>query len=227
MSNGSALEINDAAVQLGGDSGFHLRAPDITLGAGEAMACVGPSGSGKTTLVRMASGLLRPDSGSVITLGQHLTSLDDGAIRSWRVRRVGLVFQDFALLAHLTALENILLPFYIGSGMRLTRDARQRAHELAAHLEVDHTLARRPNRLSHGERQRIAVCRALVTRPMLLLCDEPTASLDEDRASLVLSLMDRERMERNAAVVVTTHDHRVAERIGRVLDLTPEKAAVA
>lgn len=217
----SALEIRDVRVRLGGDDGFTLDAPDVALDAGESMACVGPSGSGKTTLVRLGAGLLRADAGAVHALGEDLTSLPHAELLAWRVRNVGLVFQDFALLAHLTGLENILLPFVIGPGVRTTSDERERARDLADSLDVAHTLRRRPARMSHGERQRIAVCRALVTRPRLLLCDEPTASLDAYRAEIVLGLIDRHRAEHACAVLVTTHDHTVAHRIGTTIDLTP------
>ncbi len=225
MSSSPALEITGARVRLGGSEGFELASPDVVLDQASAMACVGPSGSGKTTLVRLASGLLRHDSGTVRTLGVDLAQMGDQQIRSWRVRHIGLVFQDFALLAHLSGLENILLPFIIGPGMRAEREQRQRAHELASSVEVSHTLTRRPHRMSHGERQRIAICRSLVTRPGLLLCDEPTASLDAHRADLVLAAIDRERTERGASILITTHDHAVAQRIGSVIDLSPVAAS--
>ncbi|GAB4546940.1 MAG: ABC transporter ATP-binding protein [Phycisphaerales bacterium] len=228
MNQTPALEITQAGVRLGKNDGFTLDAPDLTLAPGDALACVGPSGSGKTTLIRLAAGLLRADRGVVRTLGEDLRTIDDGAVRAWRVRRLGLVFQDFALLAHLTGLENILLPFVIGPGMRAGTQERDRARTLARTLEVEHTLARKPARMSHGERQRIAVCRALVTRPALLLCDEPTASLDAHRAELVLTLLETERVEREAAIVVTTHDRTIAERVGasgRMIDLAEASAA--
>ncbi|MEM1423333.1 MAG: ATP-binding cassette domain-containing protein, partial [Planctomycetota bacterium] len=165
---------------------------------------------------------------TVCALGRDLTALDDPSARIWRVTNAGLVFQDFALLAHLTALENILLPFVLAPDARAGTDERNRARELARSLEVEHTLNRKPKRMSHGERQRIAVCRALATRPGLLLCDEPTASLDERRADLVLRLLERERAERGAAILVTTHDRAIADRIGSVLDLNaPHAGAVA
>ena len=161
----SALRITGAAVRLATDEdAFELHAPDIDLEPGNALACVGPSGSGKTTLVRLACGLLRADRGAVHALGHDLASLDDARLRAWRLTNVGLVFQDFALLAHLSALENILLPLVLAPNSASGTEERERAHELARALEVDHTLRRRPARLSHGERQRIAICRALVTQ---------------------------------------------------------------
>lgn len=219
MSDG-ALTFENAVIRLGraGDA-FTFEAPALTLSPGELRVCVGPSGSGKTTLVRLGAGILVPDRGAVIALGTPLHTLDDHARRGWRAAHVGLVFQDFALLAHLSGLENILLPYLINVRSRIDRDTRNRARELAESLEIGHTLARQPARLSHGERQRLAICRALITSPGLLLLDEPTASLDERRSTLVLDRIDLERRERGAGVLITTHDRDTASRDAHPLDL--------
>lgn len=227
MTDAPALQLEGVRVRLGqGRESFEFSAPDLAMPAGTMRSCVGPSGCGKSTLIRLCAGIITPITGTIRVHGTDLGALDDGARRARRIASMGLVFQDFALLAHLSGLENILLPLIL-AGRRVTPDDRARAHTLATEVEVDHTLRRRPSRISHGERQRIAVCRALIARPALLLCDEPSASLDERRSDLVLDLIDRHRTDHGVTVLITTHDVRTAERVGDVLDLARPQAVTA
>ena len=198
--------------------GFTLRVPTLHIAAGERVACIGPSGSGKTTLLHLLAGIEAPAAGSVRVDGVDLGALDDAARRAFRLARIGLLFQELELLDYLSARDNVLLPFHLGAG---ALDAEQRASvaSLAAAVGIDALLDRRPQHLSQGERQRVALCRALVTAPSLLLCDEPTGNLDPTTAGTVLDLIFREARARDTTLVLVTHDHSVLPRFDRVLDL--------
>jgi len=201
------------------DSGFRLRIPEFLLPPGGRAALVGPSGSGKSTLIHLLGGILRPAGGILRVDGRELPALSEAELRAWRSRRVGLVFQDLELLEFLDLRDNLLLPWRIGAGLRLDDTARRRAGELARALGLEGLLARRPSRLSRGERQRAALARALGPGPALLLCDEPTASLDPPAARRALDLLLEQAAAQGAGVVVATHDPGVLDRFETVLDL--------
>jgi ABC-type lipoprotein export system ATPase subunit len=206
-------------VQFRRKGGFRLAARTVRLEAGEAVAVVGPSGCGKTTLVHLVAGIVSPDSGHVIVQGTDLSSLSDHGRRALRIRDIGMVFQRFALLEHLTGLENVLLPYHVSSALRLDDAVINRARSLAEHLGVAHALDRKPERLSQGERQRLAIARALVTVPDLLLADEPTGNLDPDRSQETIELLVDEARQRGAGLLVATHDHALLDRFDRVLEV--------
>lgn len=202
-----------------GADAFTLRVPRLTIHSGEHTAIVGASGCGKTTLLRLVVGSLTADAGRITLLGADLGALAPAARRRLRLREVGMVFQSFALLDYLTATGNILLPYTLDASMRLTRDARARAAELAQAVGIAHTLKRKPARLSQGERQRVAICRALVTQPRVIVCDEPTGNLDPARAGAAIDLILREAAGIGATVLLVTHDHDLLNRFGRVVRL--------
>ncbi len=202
----------------GGRDAFHLAAPDLALAPGETMACIGPSGCGKTTLLHAATGILPVRAGRCVLGGRDLARMTDAERRAWRLRTVGMIFQEFALLGYLTVEENVLLPARLARRPR--REARRRGRELAGRLGIDRLLRRRPHRLSQGERQRVAIARALVAEPRLLACDEPTGNLDPQRAAATVDLVLERAREIGAAVLLVTHDHGLLPRFGRVLDLT-------
>ena len=197
--------------------GFALHVARLRLAAGEALACVGPSGCGKTTLVELVAGILVPQQGRARLLGVDLGALSDEGRRAHRIAHVGFVFQRFALLEHLTGLENVLLPYHVSRALRLDDAARERALELAHTLGVAHALPRKPERLSQGERQRLAICRALVTEPDLLLADEPTGNLDPARSAETMELLVSQARRRGTGLLVATHDHGLLDRFDRVL----------
>lgn len=209
------------------DGGFQLTVDALTIARGERVACIGPSGSGKTTLAHLMTGILLPDKGSVRLDGQDLSSLPDSDRRALRISRVGMVFQQFALLDHLTGLENILLPYHISAALTLDGDARARGRELARTMGIDHALSRRPQRLSQGERQRLAICRALVTEPGLVIADEPTGNLDPQATDATLDLLMVEVTRRQATLLVVTHDRALLSRFDRVLQTTSDGQVVA
>jgi putative ABC transport system ATP-binding protein len=213
-----------------GDAGFGLRIDELRVADGESVALVGPSGSGKTTLLHLVAGILAPDAGRVHVGGEDLGALDAAGRRAFRVRRIGLVFQEFELLEYLSVLDNVLLPYRIHPILRLDAAAGERARVLAERLGIGDKLGRRPRNLSQGERQRAAVCRALVTGPPLLLADEPTGNLDPANRERVLDALFELAAESGATLLAVTHDHEILPRFGRVLDFKtfqqpPEVAA--
>ncbi|MAB90300.1 MAG: ABC transporter ATP-binding protein [Planctomycetes bacterium] len=210
-----------------GDGGFELRVDDLAIDAGEHVACIGPSGTGKTTLVNLVAGILVADRGRVLVDGQDLALLADGERRRFRISNVGLVFQEFELLEYLSALENILLPYHVTGHLVADPPTVDRARGLADSMGLGPVLARRPRRLSQGERQRVAICRALITEPKLLMCDEPTGNLDPRTAGVTLDLLFERVKERDATLLMVTHNHGILDRFGRVLDVTELGVATA
>ncbi|MCH7600920.1 MAG: ABC transporter ATP-binding protein [Myxococcales bacterium] len=201
-----------------GEGDFALRIPELQVARGEALAFVGPSGSGKTTLLHLIAGIVAPVEGRIVTEGVEVSALSEPARRDFRVGAIGLVFQEFELLDYLSVFDNIVLPYRINSTLRLDGRVRTRARELADRLEIAKLLGRRPAQLSQGERQRVAVCRALVVDPPLLLADEPTGNLDPANKLRVLDLLFDVARERGATLVTVTHDHELLPHFDRVLD---------
>ncbi|HRJ09528.1 MAG TPA: ATP-binding cassette domain-containing protein [Prosthecobacter sp.] len=202
--------------------GFQLCLESVEAGPGKALAVLGPSGSGKSTLLRLLAGLLSPGAGRVCVDGEDLRAMTPAQTRALRLRRMGLVFQDFALLDHLTVAENLLLPARF-LGLCMT-GARERARELAERLEVASFWDRPAARLSQGERQRVAVARALAHGPDLVFADEPTASLDSGRCGLVTDLLLRTCRESGGVLVMATHDARAAAIFPANLNLGDARA---
>jgi len=198
---------------------FGLRVADLRIEGGETVAVIGPSGSGKTTLLNLIAGIALPQAGRVRTNGVEIAALDDRARREFRIANIGLVFQEFELLEYLTVRDNILLPYRITSALRLDRTVRQRAEDLARQVGIADKLGRLVKRLSHGERQRVAVCRALLTRPALLLADEPTGNLDPANRDRVLDFLFDYATSAGATLVTVTHDHDLLGRFERVIDM--------
>ena len=208
---------------------FAMSIGRFELARGEAVACVGPSGCGKTTLLEILVGIRRPDAGSIGVDGVPLHALAEKALRAWRLRHVGLVFQDLRLLESLSALENILLPYHLDRTLGDLDAAALRARDLARSMGIDSMLGRKPRRLSQGERQRVAVCRALVAEPTLVAADEPTGSLDPDTARRAVDLLLDAVRTRGQTLFMVTHDHTLLERFDRVVEMRAllEAGAVA
>jgi putative ABC transport system ATP-binding protein len=205
-------------VFTGGATEVHaLRGVDLTIQPGEFVAVMGPSGSGKSTLLHLIAGLDQPTAGEVAIDGQPLARMDDDALTLLRRRRLGIVFQAYNLIDVLTAEENVALPLVIdglGEG-----EATQRAREALACVGLEGAGGRQPGQLSGGEQQRVAIARALVTRPVVLLVDEPTGNLDTATGDQVLALLRRLVDERKQTLLLVTHDARHAARADRLLRL--------
>ena len=213
------IEIRDLHFTYTG-SQFALSVSALDVARGETVAIVGPSGSGKTTLLNLIAGVALPASGEVLVGGQPLSKQDDSARRFFRIRQIGMVFQGFELLDYLNVLDNILLPLRIGGGLRVTPQARERAIALAEHVGIGDKLRRFPGQLSQGERQRVAVSRALLLQPPLVLADEPTGNLDPSNKGLVLELLLDYVAESGATLLTVTHDRELIARFARVLDIS-------
>lgn len=201
-----------------GEGDFQLRIPELTVDSGTTTAFIGPSGSGKTTLLNLIAGIIRPETGRVKTRDVEVSGLSDAERRHFRITSVGLVFQEFELLEYLTVLDNILLPYRIHGALRLDSAVRDRAKALAERVGIADKLHRHPRRLSQGERQRVAVCRAVLTDPPLLLTDEPTGNLDPVNRERVLDILFDYVEESGTTLVSVTHDHEILSRFGRVVD---------
>jgi lipoprotein-releasing system ATP-binding protein len=195
---------------LGEETVRVLEGANLEMAGGEAAAIVGPSGSGKSTLLHLIGTLDRPDSGSIEIDGRDPLALPEPELARFRNRSIGFVFQDHHLLPQYSVLENILLPTL--AFRQDTRAAQARAAELLRGVGLEHRLAHRPAELSGGERQRVAVARALINRPSLLLCDEPTGSLDGKTAEAVSDLLIELHRGEGAMLIVVTHSPDLAAR---------------
>jgi putative ABC transport system ATP-binding protein len=194
-----------------------LREVSFSVAPGEAVAVVGPSGSGKTTLLNLLAGLDRPTSGEVVVADVPVVRLGADAATVFRRRTIGFVFQFFNLLPTMSAADNVMLPLLADRVRR--REAEARAVAMLAALGLAGRAAHRPSELSGGEQQRVAIARALVTRPRLLLADEPTGNLDSAAGAEVLAVLRRAVDERGLSIVMVTHSQAAAAAMDRVLEM--------
>lgn len=186
---------------------------DLSVSAGEAVAVLGASGSGKSTLLGLLAGLDDATDGEVSLLGKNLTDLDEDARAALRAGQVGFVFQSFQLLPTLTALENVLLPLELTSGVGAKQAAKQALERVGLSARADHY----PRQLSGGEQQRVAIARAFAPGPRVLFADEPTGNLDQVTGAHIIDLLLTLKESADAALVLVTHDAHLAERCDRRL----------
>ncbi|HEX3793735.1 MAG TPA: ABC transporter ATP-binding protein [Acidimicrobiales bacterium] len=217
------IDTTDPVIELGGVTKVYntgtisvaaLRGVSLSIRAGEYVAIIGPSGSGKSTLMHILGCLDTPTTGNYKLAGENVSAMSEAALALVRNRRIGFVFQQFNLLASMTAWQNVELPLAYAGVPRSER--KERAMAALAKVGLAGRVQHRPGELSGGQQQRVAVARALVTEPDLILADEPTGNLDSASASDVLGLMD-ELHEAGRTLVLITHDAEVASASGRVV----------
>lgn len=196
-----------------------LRSLDLEVSDGEKLAILGKSGSGKSTLISMLAGLDSPDSGTITVGGVNLQSLKQKELSLFRGSHIGIVFQHYHLIESLTVFENVLLPLQIqGKGEQLNA-----AKEILEQVELSHRLQHFPRQLSGGEKQRVAVARAMVTRPQFLLADEPSGSLDVETGASVMKMLFDVVEKYNMTLILVTHDVQLAKKCQRSLQLVAGK----
>jgi len=199
---------------------FHLAIPDFLVAQNEKVAVIGPSGTGKTTLLNLIGGIIPVTSGDITVGNISVNQLNDSQRRRFRITTIGFVFQDFELLDYLDVMDNILHPFRITDALTLDTSVRKRAEGLAAAMGIGDKLDRRANDLSQGEKQRAAICRALLPQPKLILADEATGNLDPENKTRILDLLFNAVAEQDATLLAVTHDHELLDRFDRVFDFT-------
>lgn len=215
----SGIGVTDLVVDRPGPPGFRLQIPTWVLPRGARIALCGPSGAGKSTLLAALSGELAVAGGEIHVLGTALHELDATARAAFRLLRVGMVLQEDTLLPWLSVRDNVLLPYRLGPALPHDPEAGGRADALLDTLGLGDRPGSSPGRLSAGERQRVAVARALVTRPALLLADEPTSALDPARAAQVLQAIDRLCARGGTTAIVVTHDPALAASMPAAVQL--------
>ena len=198
---------------------FQIAIDDFKVRANEKLAIVGPSGIGKTTLLNLLAGILTPDEGSIVVADYNIAELGYEDRQDYRALKMGLVFQEFELLEYLSVLDNVLLPFRVSPVLKLNNEVIDNAKKLCSEIGLGDKLNRYPGHLSQGERQRVAVCRALVTNPVLLLCDEPTGNLDSVNRDHVVDMLFRYSESKAAPLIIVTHDRDLIQRFDMSFDM--------
>jgi lipoprotein-releasing system ATP-binding protein len=195
-----------------------LHGIDLAIGRHDFASLIGPSGSGKSTLLNLLGLLDAPTGGELYLLGQPTSTMDDAARTALRASSIGFVFQFHHLMPAFTAIENVMMPVMVTHG-RPGQPVIERARELLRAVDMEQFADQKPNELSGGQQQRVAIARALITRPALLLADEPTGNLDTRTAASVFSLFRRFNAEFGCAVLVVTHDPRLSDSCDRTIEL--------
>jgi putative ABC transport system ATP-binding protein len=211
------ININDLHFKYGSGE-FQLDIPDFKVKRSEKVAVIGPSGSGKTTLLNLISGILVPETGNINVHDIIVNELKDDDRRDFRISSIGFVFQNFELLDYLTVLDNILHPYRITTALTIDKTVRERAVQLAEEMGIGDKLKRKANDLSQGEKQRAAICRALMPYPKLILADEATGNLDPDNKTKILDLLFRSVASHDATLLAVTHDYELLSRFDRIVD---------
>ena len=199
-------------------SDFRLNISDLRINEREKVAIIGQSGFGKTTLLNLFAGILLPDSGEVNVDDQEVNKLNDTQRRAFRISRIGFVFQDFKLLEYLRVKDNILLPYRINRELQINKAAIKRAEEVSESLDIKDKLHKFPAKLSQGERQRVAIGRALINEPQIILADEPTGNLDPMNKERIKQVLFQSTENYGATLITVTHDHDLLDGFDRVID---------
>jgi putative ABC transport system ATP-binding protein len=218
MTDTIALEARDVykSLPLGGERIDILKGISFQIQKGEFVAIIGPSGSGKSTLLGIIAGLDNPTSGEVFVDGVNITRMSEAQLAAIRNQKVGMVFQTFNLVPTLTAQENVEVPLYVG---KHPGSPSARAKELLELVGMSHRLGHRPNQLSGGEQQRVAIARSMSANPAIIIADEPTGNLDGKNGAKLLELIAELRERTGTTFIIATHDPRVASAAERIISI--------
>lgn len=212
------IEINDLTFEYPG-SDFRFNLNSLNIKSGEKVALIGPSGYGKTTLLNLLSGILEPIKGTIHLNGTELTKLADSQRRNFRITNIGFVFQNFELIEYLNVLDNILLSYRINPSLSMNREVIDRAETISEQLGLADKLKRNVGKLSQGEMQRVAICRAILNNPKIILADEPTGNLDPRNKEKIIEILFDYSSRENATLITVTHDHSLLKGFDEVLDM--------
>ena len=213
-----AIEISDLTFSYEAQ-GFELNIPQLSIAEGKHVAIVGPSGCGKTTLAYLISGIHVPSGGNVDIGRDSITRMTDGQRRDFRISNIGFIFQEFELLEYLRVEENSILPYLLNASLELDKAVYERARSLAESVGLGDKLHRYPGELSQGEKQRLAICRALITDPCIIMADEPTGNLDDGNTDAIMDLIRNQARRSDATFVMITHERHLLDRFDDVVDL--------
>ncbi len=199
-------------------SSFRLQIDQLDIRRGKKVAVVGPSGSGKTTLLNLISGIEVANFGEINVDERQVSKLGDKDRRDFRINHIGAVFQQFELVEYLNVRDNIILPYLINNSLSLGQDVHARVAQLAEQVGIADKMNRRVTRLSRGEQQRVAICRALVPRPTLILADEPTGNLDPSNKHKILELLFEQCNLGDLTLIAVTHDLNILDGFDETID---------
>jgi putative ABC transport system ATP-binding protein len=200
------------------NSDFKLELEKLNISKGSKTAIIGPSGFGKTTLLNLIAGILLPQEGEIQIDETNVHQLHDRERRNYRIKIIGFIFQDFKLLEYLNVMDNILLPYRINNELKMTRELKEKVKEATSQLHIEDHLYKHPAQLSHGERQRVAICRALLNKPPILLADEPTGNLDPENKSHIMDILFNYVNDHGSTLVTVTHDHELLKGFDTIID---------
>ncbi len=212
------IEINDLTFEYPG-SDFRFNLKSLNIKSGKKVALIGPSGYGKTTLLNLLSGILEPIKGTIHLNGTEVTELSDSQKRNFRISNIGFVFQNFELIEYLNVLDNILLSYRINPSLSMNNEIVEHAETISEQLGLGDKLRRNVTKLSQGEMQRVAICRAILNNPKILLADEPTGNLDPDNKEKIMRLIFDYSSRENATLITVTHDHSLLKGFDQVIDM--------
>ena len=197
---------------------FSLNIPQLTIKQGTKVAIIGASGCGKTTLLHLISGIKVPNQGSIQVDSVNLEQLNERDRRQFRITNIGFIFQDFELIDYLNVLDNILHCYRLNPALKLTKEVKDNAYLLAKKVGIANKIKRFINQVSQGEKQRIAICRALLTQPKLLLADEATGNLDPANKQRIMQILFDYLKENQATLIAVTHDHELLNSFDETID---------
>ncbi len=197
---------------------FSLNIPQLTIKQGTKVAIIGASGCGKTTLLHLISGIKVPNQGSIQVDSVNLEQLNERDRRQFRITNIGFIFQDFELIDYLNVLDNILHCYRLNPALKLTKEVKDNAYLLAKKVGIADKIKRSINQVSQGEKQRIAICRALLTQPKLLLADEATGNLDPANKQRIMQILFDYLKENQATLISVTHDHELLNLFDETID---------